>query len=189
MLNTWREQAIAKTKHAKLRKVTSLCIEALTPVASALTAPSLAKAISNFWKNIKKMFYLSKTGSSVVSPNWKGIIRYALLTPGKSINSGLYCQQLMRLKQEVEKKTAGTDQQKGVGLGLKDSGGILNLKDPNKPSIKIQSNYLPWLLRHLVILAESQKRRKTPINLISQLLMLLTSYSISLYHVSSENSP
>ncbi|GBP76867.1 hypothetical protein EVAR_87254_1 [Eumeta japonica] len=35
-----------------------------------------------------------------------------LLPPGKIINSDLYCQQLMRLKQEVE-KTAGIDQRKG----------------------------------------------------------------------------
>ncbi|GBP91156.1 Mariner Mos1 transposase [Eumeta japonica] len=34
---------------------------------------------------------------------WKGIIRYELLTPDKAINTDLYCQQLMRLKQEVEK--------------------------------------------------------------------------------------
>ncbi|GBP83681.1 hypothetical protein EVAR_57081_1 [Eumeta japonica] len=36
--------------------------------------------------------------------DWKGIIHYELLPPGKTINSNLYCQQLMRLKQEVVKK-------------------------------------------------------------------------------------
>ncbi|GBP41197.1 hypothetical protein EVAR_30635_1 [Eumeta japonica] len=34
----------------------------------------------------------------------KDIIHYELLPPGKSINSDFYYQQLMRLKQEVEKK-------------------------------------------------------------------------------------
>ncbi|GBP40029.1 Histone-lysine N-methyltransferase SETMAR [Eumeta japonica] len=36
--------------------------------------------------------------------NWKGIVHYELLPPGKTINSDLYCQQLMRHEQEVEKK-------------------------------------------------------------------------------------
>ncbi|GBP71242.1 Mariner Mos1 transposase [Eumeta japonica] len=30
--------------------------------------------------------------------DWKGIIHYELLPPGKTINSDLYCQQLMRLR-------------------------------------------------------------------------------------------
>ncbi|GBP66241.1 hypothetical protein EVAR_85611_1 [Eumeta japonica] len=34
----------------------------------------------------------------------KGINHYELLPPGKSINSDQYCQKLMRLKQEIEKK-------------------------------------------------------------------------------------
>ncbi|GBP71246.1 Histone-lysine N-methyltransferase SETMAR [Eumeta japonica] len=34
----------------------------------------------------------------------KGIIHYEPLAPGKTIHSDLSCQQLMRLKQEVEKK-------------------------------------------------------------------------------------
>ncbi|GBP47220.1 hypothetical protein EVAR_20223_1 [Eumeta japonica] len=42
----------------------------------------------------------------------KGIIRYELLPPGK--DSDLYCQQLMRLKQEVEKKRLELVQQKSV---------------------------------------------------------------------------
>ncbi|GBP71912.1 Mariner Mos1 transposase [Eumeta japonica] len=36
--------------------------------------------------------------------DWKGIIHYELLPPGKTINSDLDCQQPARLKQEVEKK-------------------------------------------------------------------------------------
>ncbi|GBP18720.1 Histone-lysine N-methyltransferase SETMAR [Eumeta japonica] len=35
----------------------------------------------------------------------KSIIHNELLPPGKTINGDLYCQQLMRLKQEVEKKS------------------------------------------------------------------------------------
>ncbi|GBP59568.1 hypothetical protein EVAR_83287_1 [Eumeta japonica] len=36
--------------------------------------------------------------------DWKSIIDYELLPPGKTINSYLYYQQLMQLKQEVGKK-------------------------------------------------------------------------------------
>ncbi|CAK1595888.1 unnamed protein product [Parnassius mnemosyne] len=36
--------------------------------------------------------------------DWKGIVYYELLPSGKTIDSDLYCQQLMRLKQEIEKK-------------------------------------------------------------------------------------
>ncbi|GBP68854.1 hypothetical protein EVAR_46171_1 [Eumeta japonica] len=43
-------------------------------------------------------------------------IHYKLLPPGKTINSDLHYQQLMRLKQEVEKKIAEIDQQKGCGF-------------------------------------------------------------------------
>ena len=36
--------------------------------------------------------------------DWKGIVHHELLEPGKTINSTLYCQQLMRLKQAIKKK-------------------------------------------------------------------------------------
>ncbi|GBP75048.1 Mariner Mos1 transposase [Eumeta japonica] len=36
--------------------------------------------------------------------DWESIINYELLPSDKTINLNLYCQQLMRLKQEVEKK-------------------------------------------------------------------------------------
>ncbi len=35
--------------------------------------------------------------------DWKGIIHYELLQPARTIDSTLYCQQLMRLKQAIEK--------------------------------------------------------------------------------------
>ncbi|GBP74408.1 Histone-lysine N-methyltransferase SETMAR [Eumeta japonica] len=44
----------------------------------------------------------------------KGIIHYELLAPGKTISSNLYCQQLMRLKQEVEKKRSKLINREGV---------------------------------------------------------------------------
>ena len=34
--------------------------------------------------------------------DWKVIIHYELLQPGQKIDSTLYCQQLMRLKQAIE---------------------------------------------------------------------------------------
>ena len=39
--------------------------------------------------------------------DWKGIVYYELLPPGKTIGSDLYCQQLMRLKKAMEKILAG----------------------------------------------------------------------------------
>ena len=35
--------------------------------------------------------------------DWKEIAHYKLLPPGKIIDSGVYCQQLMRLKKMIEK--------------------------------------------------------------------------------------
>ncbi|GBP47158.1 Histone-lysine N-methyltransferase SETMAR [Eumeta japonica] len=45
---------------------------------------------------------------------WKGVIHYELLPPGKTISSDLYCQQLMRLEQELEKKRPKLINSKGV---------------------------------------------------------------------------
>ncbi|GBP80714.1 Mariner Mos1 transposase [Eumeta japonica] len=36
--------------------------------------------------------------------DWEGIIHYDFLTPGKIINSDICCQQLLRLKEKVEKR-------------------------------------------------------------------------------------
>ncbi|GBP69315.1 Mariner Mos1 transposase [Eumeta japonica] len=46
--------------------------------------------------------------------DWKSIIHYELLPAGKTINSDLYYQQLMTLKQEVEKKRPELINRKGV---------------------------------------------------------------------------
>ncbi|GBP89443.1 Mariner Mos1 transposase [Eumeta japonica] len=46
--------------------------------------------------------------------DWKGNIHYELLPPGKTINSDLYYQQLMRLKKEVEKNRAESNNRKGI---------------------------------------------------------------------------
>ncbi|GBO99264.1 Mariner Mos1 transposase [Eumeta japonica] len=45
--------------------------------------------------------------------DWKGE-EYELLPPGKTMNSVLYCKQLMRLKQEVQKKRPELSNRKGV---------------------------------------------------------------------------
>ncbi|CAH2226510.1 jg57 [Pararge aegeria aegeria] len=45
--------------------------------------------------------------------DWKGIIQYELLPPGRTIYSKLYCEQLMRLKQEVERKRPELINRKG----------------------------------------------------------------------------
>lgn len=36
--------------------------------------------------------------------NRKGVFYYELLPPGKTVDSDLYCQQLMRLKQSIQEK-------------------------------------------------------------------------------------
>ncbi|KAA5582484.1 hypothetical protein F3G14_18510, partial [Acinetobacter baumannii] len=49
--------------------------------------------------------------------DWKGIIHYELLPPGRTIDSELYCEQLMRLKQELkfsQEKAAGINQRRGL---------------------------------------------------------------------------
>ncbi|KAJ0182783.1 hypothetical protein K1T71_002152 [Dendrolimus kikuchii] len=46
--------------------------------------------------------------------DWKGIIYYELLPPGRTIDSELYCEQLMRLKQKVERKRPELINRRGV---------------------------------------------------------------------------
>ncbi|GBP50636.1 Mariner Mos1 transposase [Eumeta japonica] len=46
--------------------------------------------------------------------DWKDITYYELLPPGKTINSDLYCQQLMRHKREAEKKQPESINRKSV---------------------------------------------------------------------------
>ncbi|KAJ0173665.1 hypothetical protein K1T71_010814 [Dendrolimus kikuchii] len=46
--------------------------------------------------------------------DWKGIIHYELLPPGRTIDSELYCEQLMRLKQKVERKRPELINRRGV---------------------------------------------------------------------------
>lgn len=46
--------------------------------------------------------------------DYQGIIHYELLPPGQTINSSLYCQQLVRLQQAIEKKRPSLYNRKGV---------------------------------------------------------------------------
>ncbi|KAJ0181486.1 hypothetical protein K1T71_003571 [Dendrolimus kikuchii] len=46
--------------------------------------------------------------------DWKGIIHYELLPPGRTIDSELYCEQLMRLKQKVERQRPELINRRGV---------------------------------------------------------------------------
>ena len=46
--------------------------------------------------------------------DWKGIVHYEFLPPRKTIDSGFYCQQLMRLKKAVEKNQPELVNRKGV---------------------------------------------------------------------------
>ncbi|GBP26161.1 Mariner Mos1 transposase [Eumeta japonica] len=49
--------------------------------------------------------------------DWMGIVHYEFLPP-KTINSDLYCQQLMRLKQELEKKRPDSINRKDLMMEL-----------------------------------------------------------------------
>lgn len=46
--------------------------------------------------------------------DWKGTVYHELLEPGQTINSTIYCQQLMRLKQAMEKNRPELINRKGV---------------------------------------------------------------------------
>jgi len=46
--------------------------------------------------------------------DWKEIAHYELLPPGQTIDSNLYCQQLERLRQAIEKKRPELINRKGV---------------------------------------------------------------------------
>ncbi|KAL0895718.1 hypothetical protein ABMA27_011790 [Loxostege sticticalis] len=59
-----------------------------------------------------------KSGSRTIRTweqwDWKGIIHYELLPPGRTIDSELYCEQLMRFKQKVERKRPELIHRRGV---------------------------------------------------------------------------
>jgi len=46
--------------------------------------------------------------------NWKGIVHYELLSSNPTINSELYCEQLQRLKQAIERKRPELINRRGV---------------------------------------------------------------------------
>ena len=46
--------------------------------------------------------------------DWKGIVRYELLSLGQTNNSVLYCEQLERLRQAIERKRPEVINRKGV---------------------------------------------------------------------------
>ena len=98
------------------------------------TEPFLKKLITGdekwntYDKNVRKRSW-SKAGQAsqtVAKPgltrnkvmlcvkDWKGIIHYELLQTGRTIDSELYCEQLMRLKQEVERKRPELINRRGV---------------------------------------------------------------------------
>ena len=46
--------------------------------------------------------------------DWKGIVYYEILEPGQMVDSVLYCQQLIRLQGEIQKKRPELVNRKGV---------------------------------------------------------------------------
>ena len=46
--------------------------------------------------------------------NWKGIVHYELLSSNQTINSELYCEQLQRLQQAIERKRPELINRRGV---------------------------------------------------------------------------
>ena len=48
--------------------------------------------------------------------DWKGIVQYELLSPDQTINSELYCEQLERLQQAIERKRPELINRRGCRL-------------------------------------------------------------------------
>jgi len=46
--------------------------------------------------------------------DWKGIVHYELLSTNQTINSELYCEQLLRLQQAIERKRPELINRRGV---------------------------------------------------------------------------
>ena len=46
--------------------------------------------------------------------DWKGVVYYEILEPGQTVNSVLYCQQLTRLQEAIQKKCSELVNRKGV---------------------------------------------------------------------------
>ncbi|GBP20084.1 hypothetical protein EVAR_13856_1 [Eumeta japonica] len=74
------------------------------------------KALTKWFTNSKPI----ALGCVILSRDWKGIIHYELLSPGKTINSDLYCQQLKRIMQ-VENKRLESINGNGSLLPVPDS--------------------------------------------------------------------
>ncbi|KAL0830701.1 hypothetical protein ABMA28_002835 [Loxostege sticticalis] len=89
------------------------------------TEPFLKKLITGdekwitYDKNVQKRSW-SKAGQASQTMmlsvwwDWKGIIHYEVLPPSRTIDSELYCEQLIRLKQEVERKRPELINRRGV---------------------------------------------------------------------------
>ena len=84
--------------------------------------------------------------------NWKRIAHHELLEPGLTINSTVYCQQLMRLKQAIKKKRPELINKKGVVSHHDNARPHISLVTRQKLrklgwEILMHSSYLPWAKR------------------------------------------
>ena len=52
----------------------------------------------------RKIWIDEEEGDVVCVVDWKGIVHYELLSSNQTINSELYCEQLQRLQQAIERK-------------------------------------------------------------------------------------
>ena len=94
--------------------------------------------------------------------DWKGIVHYELLEPGQTINSTLYCQQLMRLKQAIKKKRPELTNRKGVVFRhnarphislvtrqkLRELGWEVLMHPPYSPDIALSNYHLFWSVKN-----------------------------------------
>ena len=58
--------------------------------------------------------WIDEKEGDVVCVDWKGIVHYELLSSNQTINSELYCEQLQRLQQIIERKRPELINRRGV---------------------------------------------------------------------------
>ncbi|GBP82049.1 Mariner Mos1 transposase [Eumeta japonica] len=108
--------------------------EKITGVAKWITYDKNARKISRS-KGKQAPQIIAKSGLtrnkliSCVLCEWKGIVHYELLPPNRTINSDLYCQQLMRSKREVEEKRAEFINRKETTPYFSQVDKLMNLRD------------------------------------------------------------
>ncbi|KAJ0174850.1 hypothetical protein K1T71_009958 [Dendrolimus kikuchii] len=107
LAGTWRDLDWRRLRRRRL----CLSVGACQP--TVLTVGGLIRA-SRFVITVAKPGLTRNKVMLCVWWDWKGIIHYELLPLGRTIDSELYCEQLMRLKQKVQRKRPELINRRGV---------------------------------------------------------------------------